>query len=450
MGRSGGGSGGGSSGGGGSFSRGPTGHSGGGGSFAGRGRSSGGRSINRSTVSGMAGRIGQGFTTPSSAMRMRQGGFSTGPQRSGYGSGSQNSTRSAAVGGMHTVPPPPRPSQGGFVAMGRSGGGFSGGGFGGGGGSFGGGPTGHSGGGGSFAGGGRSSGGPAGGGGGFGGGGFGGGGGYRGGGYGGGPRIPMFGMGRLGCGTIVVIILLVGIFLMASMFADVGGSNAAVDERGITESTTAREKLPGSGYKNEVYDELGWFSNTNSVANNIRHFYDVTGVQPVIYLENRPDLIGNSSAQEAEAERIYKELGLGDDAFLVVYFDNDGTDGDWTTWVGNAAGTVMDSNAIQIFGDYLSRYWFSDATEDQMFENAFNNTADRIMSRTTNANDVAIYVWIALGIAAAGIAIFVIAKQRRKHQAERAAETERILKADVKDLTSDDDELLKKYQENKK
>lgn len=403
MGRSGGGGGGGHSGGGGSLGGGPKGHAGGGGSLGNRGRSRG--------VSG-----GNSFWG-------RTGGYSARPG-------------------------------GGFSNMGRSGGGFSGGGFGGGGGSLGGGPQGHAGGGGSLGSSGRS-------GGGYSGGGFGGGGGgsYGSGGFppgGGNRRGPFFGgpmlfggLGRAGCGTVIAVIVLVGILVFASMFSTVGESSAA-DSNGITESTYARQKIDGAGYENQVHDNLRWFSNSGSLANQLKHFYDMTGVQPVIVLENRPDLIGDPAAQEEEAHKLFQELGLSDGSFLFVYFDDNGQDGDWRTWVGNSAATVMDSEAIQIFGDYLNKYWSSNMNEDELFARTFNDTADRIMSRTTNSNDVAIWVWIAVGVIGAGIAIFFIAKQRRQHEAARAAETERILKADVKDITNDDDELLKKYQDQKK
>lgn len=376
--------------------------------------------------------------------------------------------------------------------MGRNAGGGGGsGGFSGGGGSFGGGPTGRSGGGGSLgggrSGGGRSGGGRAGGNidlgdlfGGFGmgrsaGGGRSGGpapggfgapppgggrpGGFRGpiivpppvggGGYGSGP-VPPRGprVQRAGCGTAVITILIVGLLILFAVVFSIGSSGAsdAANERDITDSTVARTKLEGTTYKDEVYDELGWI-NTSAVANGIRPFFNKTGVQPAIDLVNRPDLIGDSAGQAAEAERIFEELGLSDSTFLFVYFDNDGVDGDWNTWVGNRATTVMDSQAVQIFGDYLNQNWFSDKSEDDVLIDTFNSTADRIMSRTTNANDVAVWVWIAVGVAAAGILTVVIMKTKRKNEAEKAAETERILNTKINDL--EDDPLLNKYSDKK-
>ena len=260
------------------------------------------------------------------------------------------------------------------------------------------------------------------------------------------------GIGKAGCITAVVIavivLFVVGSVLFGGPSQPTDSGAASLSAGGVRESTTAREKLPGSGYKDEVFDQLGWI-NTSTVASGIRPFYEKTGVQPAIYLENRPDLMGDEAAQQAEAERVFNELGLGNDAFLFCYFDDDGNDGEWMTWTGSEAVTVMDDEATQIFSDYLTQNWFSDKTEDNVFLDTFNSTADRIMSRTTNANDVMIYVWIAVAVVGAGLAIYFIAKQRRKHEAERAAETARILSTPMEDL-SGDPELLKKYQDDNK
>lgn len=346
--------------------------------------------------------------------------------------------------------------------MGRNGGGGS---FSGGGGSFGGGGNfsggGHFGGGGSFGSGGRN--GSSGRNGGSFSGGFGGGDDFGGGGFGNrptrGPIImgPIFTGGSrgyggarmrgIGCGSILAVIIVIAIIAFIAMVPMSDTENGSDIE--VRASTAVREKIEGHGYQNEVYDNLHWLSSPSAVASGIRPFYDKTGVQPVIYLENNPNVIGDQAAQREEAQRIWDELDLTPSDFLFVYFDNDGTDGDWITWVGESAGTVMDQEAIQIFGDYLNKYWTtSGLSEDDMFIDTFNDTADRIMTKTTTANDIWMYVWIAIAVIAAGVVIFVLMKQKRKHEAEKAAETERILKTDINNLNSDDP-LLNKYNKNK-
>lgn len=359
--------------------------------------------------------------------------------------------------------------------MGRNGGGGSfGGGSSGGGGSFGGGGNfsggGHFGGGGSFSSGGRNGSSGRNGGGSFGGGSFGSGSGNDfGGGFGNrpthgpiitGPIITGGGggyrrgyggarMGGIGCGSVLAVLVVIAVIALLVMLP-MGDTQDGSDVE-IRASTATREKIEGHSYQNQVHDNLDWLTNSGStVASGIRPFYDKTGVQPVIYLENNPDVIGDQEAQQAEAKRIWDELELTPSDFLFVYFDNDGVDGDWVTWVGENAGTVMDPEAIQIFGDYLTKYWTTAGlSEDDMFIDTFNDTADRIMTKTTTTNDILLYVWIAIAVVAAGVVIFVIMKQKRKHEAEKAAETERILKTNINDLQGDDP-LLNKYNKDKK
>ena len=262
--------------------------------------------------------------------------------------------------------------------------------------------------------------------------------------------------GGSGCGTMLGIgVIIIGIIFLVAIMG-LGGScfgsdpyNDAGDYQGtITESVADRVKLTGGTYQNEVYDEAGLLSSTGAVASGLRPFFEATGVQPAVYLTTSAEL--GSTMLEDKAQEIAEELNLGDNAFLFVFFDGSG---DWTTWVGYSAGTVMDPNAITIFGDYLNMYWNQDDSWDELLVDTFTSTGERIMSRTTNANDAAqsfwensTWIWVAVAIIAAGVVIIIVMRKRREHEAAKAAETERILKADIKDLN---DDLLDKYSDKK-
>lgn len=287
-------------------------------------------------------------------------------------------------------------------------------------------------------------------------------GGYGGGGYGGGNYQPPGGgrppqsSGASGCGTILGIgIVILGIILMIAMFSFGGSCIGGEDEYyggsstgTITESVADRTKLTGYTYENEVFDPAGLLSSTGAVASGLRPFFEETGVQPAVYMTTS-EALGDTMLED-QAQSIFEELGLADNAFLFIYFEGGG---DWTTWVGSAAGTVMDPNAITIFGDYLAMYYGQGNSWDELLVNTFTSTGERIMSRTTNSNDVAkefwansTWIWVAVAIIAAGVVVIFIMRKKRANEAAKAAETERILKADIKDLN---DDLLDKYSDKK-
>lgn len=254
--------------------------------------------------------------------------------------------------------------------------------------------------------------------------------------------------GSTGCATAAITLVIVAVVLVVAVALFTGWFPAEQPQREAVASTVERTKIKDAPpYQNEVYDELGWI-NTGTVANGIRQFYSDTGMQPAIYLLDSQDLVGNGAAQDAEAERLFNELDLGSNGFLFVYFGEDGrADGDWTTWMGTEAATLMDAEAMQIFGSYLEQNWFSDKSEDDVFIDTFNSTGKRIMTKTTTTNDIALWVWIVLAVVAAGVVIILVMKTKRKNEAEKAAETERILNTKINDL--EEDPLVEKYSDKK-
>ena len=116
------------------------------------------------------------------------------------------------------------------------------------------------------------------------------------------------------------------------------------------------------------------------------------------------------------------------------------------TYVNGAeVSSIMDEEAINIFWNYIERYWTDgNLTMNDVFNKAFSKTADTIMTKSTTLKDIVKYVIIGIIILGSGIIIVILVKQKHKRDKEKAEETEKILNTplDEDDVT---DELKNKY-----
>lgn len=243
---------------------------------------------------------------------------------------------------------------------------------------------------------------------------------------------------------VVFIFVLIAILGAA---AGMSGRNSG----DVPASTAAREKLDinHSYQTNLVYDELGWID-TSKVSRNLREFYDKTGIQPALALfDYIPGVTGNESAGKDYASNWYDENIDGEGALLLAYLDTGTEEEGWAYLIyGDAVKSVMDAEAEDIFWAYYDRYW-TDTSVDltDAYPAIFNKTAERIMQQTTTSADVMQTVMkVVLVVAACGAVIFIM-KTKRKHDAERAEETERILNANLRD-EAEHDPLLDRYSDD--
>lgn len=148
------------------------------------------------------------------------------------------------------------------------------------------------------------------------------------------------------------------------------------------------------------------------------------------------------------AKKWYDEHIKNENTFLYMYFAEPDTDNDvgYMAYVnGKQVSSVMDSEAIEIFWAYVDKYWYSDMSTDDMFTTIFTKTADRIMTKSTTAADVGNNAVKVIGVIVVFAGIIIVMVVRRKHKAEEAKETEKILNTPL-DGDSEADDLLKKYK----
>lgn len=246
-----------------------------------------------------------------------------------------------------------------------------------------------------------------------------------------------------------VISLIIFVVVLIAAFGGFPSSNSS-STKSVPKSTQNRERLEsGVGYDNNcIIDNIGWFDNVTKTEKSIKQFYDKTGVQPYIVLNAYDSTLLTDTAKEEYAKKWYDENIKNESTFLYMYFAEPDTDNDvgYMAYVnGKQVSSVMDSEAIEIFWAYVDKYWYSDMSTDDMFTTIFTKTADRIMTKSTTAADVGNNAIKVIGVIVVFAGIIVVMVLRRKHKAEEAKETEKILNTPLNG-DSEADDLLKKYK----
>lgn len=246
-----------------------------------------------------------------------------------------------------------------------------------------------------------------------------------------------------------VISLIIFVVVLIAAFGGFPSSNSS-STKSVPKSTQNRERLEsGVGYDNNcIVDNIGWFDNVTKTEKSIKKFYDKTGVQPYIVLNAYDSTLLTDTAKEEYAKKWYDEHIKNESTFLYMYFAEPDTDNDvgYMAYVnGKQVSSVMDSEAIEIFWAYVDKYWYSDMSTDDMFTTIFTKTADRIMTKSTTAADVGNNAVKVIGVIVVFAGIIVVMVIRRKHKAEEAKETEKILNTPLNG-DSEADDLLKKYK----
>lgn len=246
-----------------------------------------------------------------------------------------------------------------------------------------------------------------------------------------------------------VISLIIFVVVLIAAFGGFPSPNSS-STKSVPKSTQNRERLEsGVGYDNNcIVDNIGWFDNVTKTEKSIKKFYDKTGVQPYIVLNAYDSTLLTDTAKEEYAKKWYDEHIKNESTFLYMYFAEPDTDNDvgYMAYVnGKQVPSVMDSEAIEIFWAYVDKYWYSDMSTDDMFTTIFTKTADRIMTKSTTAADVGNNAIKVIGVIIVFAGIIVVMVLRRKHKAEEAKETEKILNTPLNG-DSEADDLLKKYK----
>ena len=200
----------------------------------------------------------------------------------------------------------------------------------------------------------------------------------------GGPNAPQPGSPQgksssSGCGTVFVIVAAVLLVLLL-VVALGGGSCSGAN---VPASTVERTALPAGSVNETGYftDEDGdWIHDPAKLERGLRHFYEETGVQPYVYILPNGSVRSYQELQSI-AQKKYDELFTDQAHFVLVFCDDGNGRFNAAYWAGAMTGSVLDDEAINIFKAYLSQnYDDMSLSEEEIFSDAFADTADRIMT----------------------------------------------------------------------
>lgn len=241
------------------------------------------------------------------------------------------------------------------------------------------------------------------------------------------------GLGTLIACLIVFAVVIFSFFMIAS------------DDSDVT-STINREKIenPIPYDNNCIKDELGYVENTSKLSKNLKNFYNKTGIQPYIYLKSYDETLTSDSQKDNYAQNCYEQNIDNEDTFLFVYYeDQDPNEIGYMAYVnGKQVTSVMDSEAVNIFWNYIDRYWTDNSLSTvEVFTKTFNSTANTIMEKSTTSNDIIKIICIIVGIVIVIGGIIYILRMKFKRDKEKAKETVEILKTPL----DKSDELRDKY-----
>ena len=242
----------------------------------------------------------------------------------------------------------------------------------------------------------------------------------------------------MGClHTILIVIMILSIMaLLFNTFVLAGSNN---------EQRTPLSK--GAVIETEYYtDELGWINNKSELLKGMKHFYNVTGVQPYLYIT---DYVGGNFFDNAEefANNKYEELFSDEAHVLVIFCEKD----DYYTYCisGIAADNVIDSDARNILLNKIDEYYYdSSLDDDEYFSKAFKEAADEIMAEPPSG-----FVSIVVPIIIFALALsteFIIIKKAK--EAKRDKELKEMFDKPLETFgNTEAEELARKYEtsENK-
>ena len=237
------------------------------------------------------------------------------------------------------------------------------------------------------------------------------------------PTTAQESSGGCGCGSLFILLCIV--LLAWALFSafGCGGSHNGSGLYSEATSTHQREKLPaGTAQITPYFNDLDgdWIHNTNVLETGLRAFADETGVMPYVYI--LPNGYTTSTSELTRtAEEVYQDNFDDEGHFVLVFCDNGHGGYNCGYCVGSAARSIMDDEAVSVLAKNLDdAYANQSLSEEEIFSEAFSETAAEIMADPAEAQRPLVIGAIMLGVFVVAMILLGAHKTREeKRQAEQ-------------------------------
>ena len=248
-----------------------------------------------------------------------------------------------------------------------------------------------------------------------------------------------------GCAVSVVgFAIIIAVLMMI-------GSLGALSLDPITVSTTNRSPLRAGicVESPEWYeDNVQWLTKPSSVIAGLKNFYKKTGVQPYVIISDQIGGKGESlTDEEAQAylEERYDTLFHDEGHLIYLFLEYESGVYKQYLYLGNQAASVIDREAQEIIYDYADYFYTSDLDDNTFFFSIFNESADRIMRKTTTSQDIIQHTVLVIGVIAVISVLGFIMLRKKKYDLKQTEEKRKILETPIDNL--DDENLKNKYKD---
>ena len=237
--------------------------------------------------------------------------------------------------------------------------------------------------------------------------------------------------------------LLAVVLILAAILALCGKLDFSAVSGSVESSTIKRRPLAKSAVTLTDYytDSTGLVRDPSALAKGMKAFYKKTGVQPHIYFTTSP---------VPDADALYHSIFTDEGHFLMIYSTTENAPAAYHA--GKQAASVMDDEALRIFRSYLHRQTGNDVFQEKAYSDAYEKTAQRIMSVTKSPLQVILtLVGIALGFLILLVAFIFFclwrsSRRREKEKSERELQ-ELLQNPPPKFSDSELEELEEKYKD---